>query len=305
VTPGDKGLSPDEAILANLAQMRLEMLKAIAQNQPDSRAEEEAYSQSMPEPSVFARLVAITEFMLQVRLPEPTRQLLAATVDATGEAMFADWLATYDLVAAADDDDKRLIIREQAQEQWVNRMRGIPHPLPQTLVAIYDAANAPIAAGMPPLTEEAADAILDIYAFQSSIVRGADIPVTDQQRNAWRQHLVACYPMLGPADQQWIAAAPLTAPMMRAGWKELTPAQQQVQRQAWAAGLPQLAAWVRSVMQGRVATSRVPGAAAPGGPQQMTPQQARQNDQMIVRALQNVSNSNYQAMRATAQHLRY
>src|SRR5438105_3200843 len=172
----------------------------------------------MPESWMFTRLVAIAEFMLQAQLPEPTRQLLAVTVDAMGEAMFADWLATYEGVAAEEDDDKRLIIREQMQEGWVNRMRMIPHPLPQALVAIYDAANAPIAAGMPPLTEEAADAVLDIYAFQTSIVRGKESPVTAQQRNAWKQHLVACYPMLGPADQQWIAAAPLTAPMMRAGW---------------------------------------------------------------------------------------
>src|SRR5436190_20950778 len=77
-----------------------------------------ASSGCMPERRVFARLVAIAEFMLQAELPEPTRQLLAATVDAMGEAMFADWLATYEAVAATDDDDKRLIIRERTQEQW-------------------------------------------------------------------------------------------------------------------------------------------------------------------------------------------
>src|SRR5215831_8297498 len=135
----------------------------------------------MPDSGVLARLVDIAEFMLQASLPEPTKQLLAATVDQAGEGQFASWLATYDAVMAAGDEDQRLIIREQTQEQWVNSMRMVPHPLMQSLVAIYDAANAPIAPGMPPLTAEAADAVIDIYAFESSVVNGVEVPITPAQ----------------------------------------------------------------------------------------------------------------------------
>lgn len=254
----------------------------------------------MPDSWVFARLVAVAEFMLQAKIPEPTRQLLAATIDTHGEAMFADWLTTYDAVVAAPDDDERLIIRETTQERWVNSMRAIAHPLPQALVAIYDNANAPIAAGVPPLTEEAADAVLDIYAFQSSIVNGTDATVAPARRKAWKSHLAACYPMLGPAEQQWIGSAPLTGPMMRHAWKELSPAQQQAQRQAWAGGLPQVTAWVQSVMKGPAAQT-----AAPAQPRQMTPQQVRQHDQQIINALQNVSQSQHQASMAVARNMRF
>jgi hypothetical protein len=256
----------------------------------------------MPESSVFERLVVIAEFMLQARLPESTKQLLAATVDQFGESMFAPWLATYDAVAAAGDEDKRLIIREQTQEQWVNSMRMIAHPLPQALAGIYDAANAPIAPGMPPLTAEAADAVLDMYAFQSSIVKGSEVSVPPAQRHNWQRQLAACYPMLDPGNQQWIATAPLSAPMMRAGWKELTPSQKQAQRQAWAAGLPQVKAWVGSIMQGPAAGG--PVQAAQGQTGGMTPQQTRQHDQQVIQALQSVSNSQYQAGMAVAHNMR-
>ena len=261
--------------------------------------------------------MVIAEFMLQARLPESTKQLLAAVLDEYGESLFADWLVTYDALAAAADDDQRLIMREQNQEQWVNSMRTIEHPLTQTLVAIYDAANAPIAPGAPPLTEEAADAVLDMYAFQSSIVNAHEVSVPQPQRDNWRRHLAGCYSMLGPADQQWIAAAPLSVPMMRAGWNELGPNQKQAQRQAWAGELPQVKAWFDSIMHGPVAGDPVhaahgqphqmtPQHAAHGEQQQhqMTPQEARAHDQQVIHALQNVTNYQHQAQMAVAHNMR-
>lgn len=260
----------------------------------------------MPDSWVFARLLAVTEFMLQARLPEPTKQLLAASLDQFGEAQFASWLATYDAVVAAEDEDHRLIIREQNQEQWVNSMRMIQHPLTQTLVGIYDAVNAPIAPGVPPLTEESADAVLDIYAFQSSVVNSTEVQLTPAQRNNWKQHLAAAYPMLDPATQQQIGAAPLAAPVMRASWKAFAPAQKQSQRQAWAAGLPQVTAWVNSIMQGPVAGPGPVAQPAIGGqPRQMTPQQVRQHDQQAIHALQNVMQSQHQAQMAVANNMRF
>jgi hypothetical protein len=265
----------------------------------------------MPDSSVLDRLVDIAEFMLQASLPEPTKQLLAASVDQSGVAAFAPWLATYDAVVAAEDEDQRLIIREQTQEQWVNSMRMVQHPLAQSLVAIYDAANAPIAPGLPPLTEEAADAVIDIYAFQSSVVNGVEVAITPAQRNNWKQHLAASYPMLDPITQQQIGAAPLAAPVMRAGWKAFTPAQKQAQQQAWAAGLPQVMAWINGIMQGPVAGPAPVGSPAPaaypaggGQPQQMTPQQVRQHDRQVVNALQNVMQSQRQMQDAVARNMR-
>jgi hypothetical protein len=265
----------------------------------------------MPDQVVLDRLIEIAEFMLQAPIPVPTRKLLAGTVDAVGAAPFQSWLATWAAVQAESNPDKRLVIREQTQEGWVNGMRQLDHALPRALVAIYDAANAPIAPGSPPLTAEAADAVLDLWRFQSQVVNGAAADVSPAQRATWRQQLAACYPQLDAAQQQWIAAAPLTSPMMRAAWKDLKPQQRETQRQAMATYLPQLSMFVQAVMQAGPAS-------AAGGPQpqrgvpparwasqpQASPRQAQQNDQAAIRALQNVSNYTHQAAVAVAHNLR-
>src|SRR5262245_39478360 len=133
-----------------------------------------AYRQSgVPEPVTFVRLIEIAEFMLQAPIPPPTRQLLALTVDEVGWGPFGGWLETWHYVVTEPDPDKRLVIREQNQEAWVNGMRATPGPLAAALVAIYDAANAPIASGSPPLTAEAPDAFLEIWVFETAVVEGA------------------------------------------------------------------------------------------------------------------------------------
>lgn len=248
--------------------------------------------------------------MLQAPIPVPTRKLLAGTVDAVGAAPFQSWLSTWAAVAAESNPDERLVIREQTQEGWVNGMRGLDHALPRALVAIYDAANAPIAPGSPPLTAEAADAVLDLWRFQSTVVNGVTAAISPAERTTWRQHLVACYPKLDRARQQWIAAAPLTSPMMRAAWTDLAPNQREIQRQAMATYLPQLSMLVEAVMQsgppladGPQSQRGVPLARWASQPQ-ISPRQAQQNDQATIRALQNVSNITHGAAMAVAHNLR-
>jgi hypothetical protein len=275
---------------------------------------------TMPQRDILNRLIQVAEFLLQAPLPESTRQLLAATVDALGVPAFADWLKTWDLLSAEQNADKRIVFREQTQEVWVNSMRQLPGPLPATLVSIYDAANAPIAQGFPPLTAEAADAVLDIFAFQSAVVNGVEMPIAPQQRQAWRAHLAAQYPMLAPPIQQVIAAAPLTGPMMRAQWSDLGASQRGMVRQMWAMELPQLAMFVQAVMQGGgipPAGAQPPAWGRTQGPQaaQQRPrndqeairqlQQLRRNDQLVVNALNTGVGAINHAMMNTANHLRY
>lgn len=263
----------------------------------------------MSDQAVLDRLIEIAEFMLQAPIPAPTRKLLAGTVDTVGADPFQSWLSTWAAVKAEPNDDKRIVIREQNQEAWVNGMRQLDHALPRALVAIYDAANAPIAAGSPPLTAEAADAVLDLWQFQSTVVNGAAVDISPAQRGTWRQRLAACYPQLDPAQQQWIAAAPLTSPMMRAAWKDLPPTQRELHRQTMATYLPQLSMFVQAVMQG--GPSAAGPQSQPGVPParwasqpKPSPKQAQQNDQAAVRALQNISNYTHQAAMAVAHNLR-
>jgi hypothetical protein len=195
------------------------------------------------------RLTAFLEWIVGVSLPTATRGLLQVRVAAGGEQQFADWLAYFSDVEALPEDE-RLVAREQMQEQFIASLRGSDDQLAASIVGTYDSANAPIAPGSPPLTTEAADAVLAIFDFLAAVVNGVDaVDVSPELLATWRMRLAQAYPSLGPLEQQWIAAAPLTAAMMRAGWDDLAPEQQVAQRQAWSLELPRQQAFIQQVMQ--------------------------------------------------------
>lgn len=96
-----------------------------------------------------------------------------------------------------------------------------------------------LAAGPPPLTDEAADAALDAIDFIAAQVRGIDtIDVTPNMRMLWRQHVASCFPYLEPWTRAWFANAPFLVTMFQTQWPYLDPMQQQMLRQGWAAQLP-------------------------------------------------------------------
>ena len=96
-----------------------------------------------------------------------------------------------------------------------------------------------LAAGPPPLTDQAADAALDAIDFIAAQVRGIDtIDVTPTMRMHWRQHVANCFPYLPPWTRAWFANAPFLVTMFQTQWPYLDPAQQQMLRQGWAAQLP-------------------------------------------------------------------
>lgn len=96
-----------------------------------------------------------------------------------------------------------------------------------------------LAAGPPPLTDEAADAALDAIDFIAAQVRGIDtIDVTPNMQQLWRQHLAGCFPYLPPPTRAWFANAPFLVTMFQTQWPYLDPMQQQMLRLGWAPQLP-------------------------------------------------------------------
>ena len=67
--------------------------------------------------------------------------------------------------------------------------------------------------GPTPVTQDAADAALDVIDFIAAAVRGYDaIDVTSIVRPIWRSHLAYWYPQLPPPTQLWFANAPHLLP---------------------------------------------------------------------------------------------
>lgn len=107
-----------------------------------------------------------------------------------------------------------------------------------------------LAAGPPPLTQDAADAALDAIDFIAAAVRGYDaIDVTDVVRPLWRSYVTNAYPYLDPATRQWFATAPQLLMAIQTQWPVMHPLQQNAMRQQWAMQLPQMLAMVDPVLQ--------------------------------------------------------
>jgi hypothetical protein len=102
-------------------------------------------------------------------------------------------------------------------------------------------ANAILNYGPPPLTEEAADAALDLIDFIAAQVRGVDlIDVTPTVRPLWRQHLASLFQQLPPWTRNWYASAPLLLATTRAQWPLLDPISRNAVLQQWANELPSM-----------------------------------------------------------------
>jgi hypothetical protein len=95
--------------------------------------------------------------------------------------------------------------------------------------------------GPPPLTQEAADAALDVIDFIAAGVRGYDaIDVTNVVRPLWRTQLAAWYPHLPFEARQWYANAPLTLATFHAQWPLLDPVQRDMILRQWSFELPHM-----------------------------------------------------------------
>ena len=95
--------------------------------------------------------------------------------------------------------------------------------------------------GPPPLTQQAADAALDVIDFIAAAVRGYDaIDVTNVVRPLWRTQLAAWYPHLPFEARHWYANAPLTLATFLAQWPLLDPVQRDMILRQWSFELPHM-----------------------------------------------------------------
>jgi hypothetical protein len=93
--------------------------------------------------------------------------------------------------------------------------------------------------GIPPLTEDAADAALDMIHFIAAAVRGYDaIEINDVVRPLWRAHVAELFPQLPFVTRNWYANAPNMLAAIGAQWQLLNPWQQAALVQQWTIELP-------------------------------------------------------------------
>lgn len=103
--------------------------------------------------------------------------------------------------------------------------------------------------GPPVLTDEAADAGLDMIDFIAAQVRGVDlIDVTNVVRPLWRVHLAYWFPHLPPQTRMWYVNAPAAFAALETHWPMLNPMQRSALLQQWSFELPAMLSMIDPVM---------------------------------------------------------
>lgn len=129
--------------------------------------------------------------------------------------------------------------RARTQQAFVDGLRADPSALAAMLVRAYDAGRTPIAPGEPPLTRQAADAMLEsIYFMAGALETDAPVRPTDAEREQWAAALSAQYARLSGAQRNGIAQMPTVWAALRWAWPTLPPGQREELKTRFAAFEP-------------------------------------------------------------------
>lgn len=101
------------------------------------------------------------------------------------------------------------------------------------MLAIYDAAHQPLAAGEPPLTRQAVEAYAEFLNFAAGKTVGLDEKLPKESRDKLFSALVANYPTLAKEQRETIAGMPMVWAALRVVWPQYDEGKQQQYIAAW------------------------------------------------------------------------
>jgi hypothetical protein len=108
------------------------------------------------------------------------------------------------------------------------------------ILQVYEAGHQPIAPGDPPLTRQAADAMLEMLFFMAAQVQGGDAAAltlpqpTQEMKDQWAKNLSGNYGKADAAARSQIARMALTWAAIRMLWPDLPEADKSQARAQWA-----------------------------------------------------------------------
>jgi len=135
---------------------------------------------------------------------------------------------------------QKAVARQAAQPELIKAARQEADPVAKMIVQVYEAGRQPIAQGDPPLTRQAADAMLEVLFFMAAQVQGGDSAVmnlpapTQEMKDQWAKNLAANYGNADAAARKQIAGMPLTWAAIRMLWSDLPEADKSQARAQWA-----------------------------------------------------------------------
>lgn len=194
--------------------------------------------------------VAALEWLLDIKIPTKSAASIKADVaksaDDPEEKEGCELLVKLHREALRRDAPARDALREKVQPAIVASLRASDlqrSPGWRAALDLYDAANAPIADGQPPLTHEIAQCYFNLHAFYQALVSDEEWkPLPEMARSDYTRQLAELYPGLPSTAKQWFGNLPAFWTDLYAEWTGLAPDQRAACRERLIAQLSGLKA---------------------------------------------------------------
>lgn len=115
------------------------------------------------------------------------------------------------------------LARRQNEAELIAGLRTEKDNVSTLLLGIYEAAHPPIAAGVPALTRQEADAALELFYFMAGQLEGVQATPSPAAKMMWAGNLARTWTTLSTETRTAIAAMPVTWALTLAVWTDMTP----------------------------------------------------------------------------------
>ena len=211
-------------------------------------------------------------WLLEIPLTQPLKDRLRAMLledwkkpkDLESDMKLLNW--QLDMARYENGDFDRLYVRSVAQPELIKQMRADKsNPDAQSLVAAYDAAHRPIAAGNIPLTRQASDAWTELFCFMHNQSGAPHIDATPAVKDDFARALSKNWALYSPEQQKNLSEMPQKWPALRLLWMKGEDADRQNILAAWLPAVnpsqpadPQLAAALQAEARSNAFIKRDP-----------------------------------------------
>lgn len=183
----------------------------------------------------------------------------------------------------AERELARVTVLEEALKSW----RKDDSLGAKMMLAIYDDSHKPIAAGEPPLTQQAVDAYAEFLNFAACKVAGAEAKLPKDTRSKLTQAVAEGWGGMNKEARDTVASMPMVWAALRVLWPQLQQGQQQ----------QYVAAWKKDASIGKLATVVKDLAAAQSSQNLLQLQAQLQAQNMYYQTMSNVMRMQYETSR--------
>ena len=181
------------------------------------------------------------EWLIEVPFTDEQRQMIAGNMieswkkDDREEIKGIEDVVKFRAQLSEMSKEQKELARQAAQPELIRQARNETDPVAKMIVQAYDAAHQPIAAGDPPLTRQATDALLETLFFMASQVQGAaEVMPTPEMKEQWAKALAGSYDQADEAARQEMAQMPMRWAAIRMMWPGLSDQDKARTKAQWA-----------------------------------------------------------------------